>query len=216
VRNIYGQYSDELWADLYLLNPDGSRKVLAEGAAWVVNGQFSANGQTLVFDSNRDGGPAVYRAAADGSDVRLIGPGGTLFSLFGADRSGRFYYPMPLPTRPAATPESTPTLTPTETPIPTETPTPTETAVACNPSLSVYFPSSEQVEISGSGWPPGEPVKLAWGLGVFRTELGSVTADSAGGFSKTFNTKDVGGPFSKGVIMARSDSCDASADYNRP
>jgi Tol biopolymer transport system component len=216
VRNVYGQYADELWTDLYLLNPDGSRKVLAEGAAWVVNGQFSADGQVLVFDSNRDGGPAVYRAAADGSDVRLIGPGGTLFSLFGADRSSRFYYPVPLPTRPAATPESSATETPTETPVPTETAIPTETAVACNPSLSVYFPSSEQVEISGSGWPPNELVSLAWGLGFFRTELGTVSADSSGSFSKTFNTKDVSGMLSKGVIMADSGSCDASADYDRP
>jgi TolB protein len=60
-------------ATLYVMKADGSRRVvLADYAKWQVTGSFTADGQHLIFDSNRDGQRAIYVANADGSDIRKL------------------------------------------------------------------------------------------------------------------------------------------------
>ncbi|MBN1995747.1 MAG: protein kinase [Anaerolineae bacterium] len=58
---------------LYVMNADGSqRALLADYAPWQVTGSFTADGQSIIFDSNRDGKQAIYVAEADGSNVRQL------------------------------------------------------------------------------------------------------------------------------------------------
>ncbi|MBN1217849.1 MAG: protein kinase [Anaerolineae bacterium] len=61
------------YTTFYVMNVDGSQRLLlADYTPGQVTGSFTADGQTLVFDSNRDGGHAIYVANADGSNIRKL------------------------------------------------------------------------------------------------------------------------------------------------
>lgn len=68
-----GEDYETMTYDLLLINTDRSGRIyLATQAAWEVGADFSPDSQWLVFDSNREGGRAVYIARADGSDITKL------------------------------------------------------------------------------------------------------------------------------------------------
>src|SRR3954468_20188565 len=53
--------------DLYLLDADGGRRQITDDSAWEFGAKFAADGQTIVFSSNRDGPGSIYTMRVDGS-----------------------------------------------------------------------------------------------------------------------------------------------------
>jgi Tol biopolymer transport system component/predicted Ser/Thr protein kinase len=99
-------YKDTRDTDLYLMNVDGGQRVtLAQNADWAATGAFTSDGRLFVFDSNRDGGRAVYVAQADGSAPRKLVEG--YGPVIAAGQPARMYVPRPLP-RPTFTPTPAP------------------------------------------------------------------------------------------------------------
>jgi hypothetical protein len=130
-------------SSLYLVVSDGGQWVeLARNADWQLSGAFTADGEQMVFDSNRDGRRAIYVADADGHNVRwradgfapMLGPGHHMavrhhgvppsppptIELVQAPTPELKPTPMP---HPPPLPPATPTCTPPPTPVPLVPPT---------------------------------------------------------------------------------------------
>jgi Tol biopolymer transport system component len=62
-------------ADIYAINPDGSRlRRLTDNPEYDGDAAWSPGGRKLVFVSNRDGDSEVYVMNADGSGQRKLTP----------------------------------------------------------------------------------------------------------------------------------------------
>lgn len=92
------------YMNIYEVNVDGTAlTALTSGEAYSAECAYSADGERIVFASNRDGSMNIYTMAADGSDVRQVTHtsgcynGGPFFSpdgnhiLFRADRDKPHY-----------------------------------------------------------------------------------------------------------------------------
>jgi len=146
---------------LYLMKRDGSHRLELAREAESAGFNLSADGQMLVFSSNREGGPEIYRADPDGSNIEKLVEGGVNPILDRRYKQWRLY-PVPRPPTPTPTPEpnSTPTPKPTKTPTPTRQPTPSPTSPSSTPlTLQTLSPSSVDA---------GQPVTLGlrnkWGV----------------------------------------------------
>jgi dipeptidyl aminopeptidase/acylaminoacyl peptidase len=127
-------------SSLYVVAADGSQRMeLTRHADWELSASFTSDGQHIVFDSNLEGGRAIYVADTDGRNVRKLIEGG-YHPLVASGRPVSMWAhstptPTPIPTTERmATPTGTPTPTKTPTPRPTSPPAPPLTLQTSSPS----------------------------------------------------------------------------------
>jgi Tol biopolymer transport system component len=98
-------YRQDEATDLYVMNTDGGQRVeLVHQASWPVSAAFTADGESVVFGSNRDGGRRIFVADTDGSQLRELAEG--FAPVVASGRPPVMYSPRPLPP-PTATPAPT-------------------------------------------------------------------------------------------------------------
>jgi len=73
--------------------------------------------------------------------------------------------------------------------------------------------SDRDFTISGWGFPPDSGVELVYMMGFFRTEFGTIQADSSGSFSETFYDTFIA---FDGYVYGFADGCETKTEFNPP
>jgi serine/threonine protein kinase/Tol biopolymer transport system component len=158
---------------MYLVNLRNSRWTeLVRDAEWQPTAAFTADGQYLVFESNRRGGRAIYVADLERGTTRWLADGFAPVLGMRPRVIARHHAPSASRDEPVANPcaflfedkrrEVLRTVTPSATPVPTATPTPQPSPTQPTPEVwPKFIPPTSNLETPPSASelasPPGSP-----------------------------------------------------------
>ncbi|HJQ71544.1 MAG TPA: hypothetical protein VKA70_21390 [Blastocatellia bacterium] len=87
-------------SDIYVMDADGANvKRLTSAKGWDGSPAWSADGQTIFFYSDREGGPRIWRMKPDGSDQQAVSRAGTKALSPAVMRDGRLAFAAKLDDR---------------------------------------------------------------------------------------------------------------------